>query len=248
MENMEYYTQRLQCSDAEKDACLETVAKVYQLRGYLRQNGFLVAEVLAEKESDSFFRVGLLEFADLYQDPDGLERLLSRYLMAGDYRGGAFLSALIICRGLVMLARGIEDRDYFGGTDPVLRKDWYDAFSEGIRGYFGVEYREKVVEAVRQAAREQPKQPFPSLVPEFDSLTKLSPAQRDWLVRRIPERTLRYALKVGGSEVSEFLMAGMEDRTTFEAFLSATCNVRSMDVDAAQREILEMAKEILECM
>jgi hypothetical protein len=24
MENMEYYTQRLRCSDAEKDACLET--------------------------------------------------------------------------------------------------------------------------------------------------------------------------------------------------------------------------------
>ena len=32
MENMEYYTQRLQCSDEEKDACLETVVKLYHLR------------------------------------------------------------------------------------------------------------------------------------------------------------------------------------------------------------------------
>lgn len=37
MENMEYYTQRLQCSDEEKDACLETVVKLYHLRWYLRK-------------------------------------------------------------------------------------------------------------------------------------------------------------------------------------------------------------------
>ena len=30
MENMEYYTQRLQCSDEEKAACLETVAKIFR--------------------------------------------------------------------------------------------------------------------------------------------------------------------------------------------------------------------------
>ena len=56
MENMEYYTQRLQCSDEEKDACLETVVKLYHLRWYLRKNGFLAAADLAEKEEDAFFR------------------------------------------------------------------------------------------------------------------------------------------------------------------------------------------------
>ncbi|MCI8811438.1 MAG: hypothetical protein HFF84_15350, partial [Oscillibacter sp.] len=52
MENMEYYTWRLQCSDEEKDACLETVVKLYHLCWYLRKNGFLAAADLAEKEED----------------------------------------------------------------------------------------------------------------------------------------------------------------------------------------------------
>lgn len=152
MENMEYYTQRLQCSDAEKDACLETVAKVYQIRGYLKRNGLLAAEVLAEEEPNPFFCVCLLEFAELHPDPDGLERLLTRYLMAGDYQGGAFLNAIIIICGLVMLARGCRDGNYFGVTDPSIpQRDWYDALSEGLRGYFGAEYREKVRETIRQA-------------------------------------------------------------------------------------------------
>ena len=53
MENMEYYTQRLQCSDEEKVDCLETVAKLYRLRWYLRENGALAAGVLAEEEAEA---------------------------------------------------------------------------------------------------------------------------------------------------------------------------------------------------
>lgn len=249
MENMEYYTQRLQCSDEEKDACLETVAKLYQLRKQVRDNGFLVAEVLAESEPDPFFRVCLKEFAILVDDPDGLERLLDRYLMAGDYRGGAFLNAVIICRAVVMFARGCRSGRYFGEEPPAPQRDWYDALGEGLRGYFGVEYREKVLEAIKKAdCAERPQQEYPSLLPEFDDLTKLSPAQRDWLVRQFPDRTLRLALKVGGSAVREFLMEGMENREEFERDLKATCNVRAKDVEAAQREVLKKAKEIPECM
>lgn len=54
MENMEYYTQRLQCSDEEKDACLETVAKIFRLRLYIRRSGEVAAQIFAEKETDPF--------------------------------------------------------------------------------------------------------------------------------------------------------------------------------------------------
>ena len=47
MENMEYYTQRLQCSDEEKDACLETVAKIFRLRLYIHRSGRVAAQILA---------------------------------------------------------------------------------------------------------------------------------------------------------------------------------------------------------
>ena len=66
MENMEYYTQRLQCSDEEKDACLETVARLYHLRYQLRREGILLAEELAERERDPFFRACLLDLVEVF--------------------------------------------------------------------------------------------------------------------------------------------------------------------------------------
>ena len=113
MENMEYYTRRLQCSDAEKDACLETVAKLCHARFYLRRYGWLAAEDLAKKESDPFFRACLMDVTEGYE-PESLERRYTQYLLAADCRGGAFLNALLISQGLVLLVR-YENGEDFGG-------------------------------------------------------------------------------------------------------------------------------------
>ena len=247
MENMEYYTQRLQCSDGEKDACLETVAKLYRLRWYLRENGALAAGVLAEEEADPFFRACLIEIGDVFLNPDELERRYTRYLMAGDYRGGAFLNAVLISEGLVLLAR------YEGETNTrdemPHNQSWGELLGGTLRGYFGAGYVEKVTEVIRreEQAGENPKE-YSSLLPEFDDLLELPPEQRDWLVRHVSSRTLCYAMKLGGSAVSKFLMEGAEDREALERDFAATTNVREMDVEAAQREILEKAEEAKKCM
>ena len=247
MENMEYYTQRLQCSDGEKDGCLETVAKLYPLRWYLRENGALAAGVLAEEEADPFFRACLIEIGDVFLNPDELERRYTRYLMAGDYRGGAFLNAVLISEGLVLLAR------YEGETNTrdemPHNQSWGELLGGTLRGYFGAGYVEKVTEVIRreEQAGENPKE-YSSLLPEFDNLLELTPGQRDWLVRHVSSRTLCYAMKLGGSAVSKFLMEGAEDREALERDFAATTNVREMDVEAAQREILEKAEEAKKCM
>lgn len=247
MENMEYYTQRLQCSDGEKDACLETVAKLYRLRWYLRENGALAAGVLAEEEADPFFRACLIEIGDVFLNPDELERRYTRYLMAGDYRGGAFLNAVLISEGLVLLAR------YEGETNTrdemPHNQSWGELLGGTLRGYFGAGYVEKVTEVIRreEQAGENPKV-YSSLLPEFDNLLELTPGQRDWLVRHVSSRPLCYAMKLGGSAVSKFLMEGAEDREALERDFAATTNVREMDVEAAQREILEKAEEAKKCM
>ena len=247
MENMEYYTQRLQCSDEEKVDCLETVAKLYRLRWHLRENGALAAGVLAEEEADPFFRACLIEIGDVFLNPDELERRYTRYLMAGDYRGGAFLNAVLISEGLVLLAR------YEGETNTrdemPHNQSWGELLGGTLRGYFGAGYVEKVTEVIRreEQAGENPKE-YSSLLPEFDNLLELTPGQRDWLVRHVSSRTLCYAMKLGGSAVSKFLMEGAEDREALERDFAATTNVREMDVEAAQREILEKAEEAKKCM
>ena len=133
MENMEYYTQRLQCSDGEKDACLETVAKLYRLRWYLRENGALAAGVLAEEEADPFFRACLIEIGDVFLNPDELERRYTRYLMAGDYRGADFRGA--------GAAGPVRRRNEYAGrnaTQPklgrTLRRDSAGLFRGGVCG------------------------------------------------------------------------------------------------------------------
>lgn len=245
MENMEYYTQRLQCSDEEKDACLETAAKVYHVYMCMKRDGGLAPEMLAKEEKDPFFRACLLDLVELWGDSEGLERLYSRYLMAENLWGGAFLNAVIITKGLGILARlGTEQ----GGPVWGL-KDSYEIFAEVLRGYFGVRYREKVIAVLKQEfQRGKPMREYKSLLPEFDKLTELSPEQRDWLVRNTSTRTLRLALRVGGIQVSEFLMKGMDDREQFEKDLDMTTNARMKDVERAQREMLERAEEVKTCI
>lgn len=256
MENMEYYTQRLQCTDEEKDACLETVAKLYRLRYLLRREGILTAEILAEGEPDPFFRACLLDLVEALSDPEELERRFTQYLLAGDYRGGAFVNAVLISQGLVLLARyeyGEEDR-----------KDWEELLGGTLRGWFGVEYREKVTAVLRReekARRDagpkqagdsilwspEPGQDHASLLREFDGLTELTPPQRDWLVRNTPAPVLCLAMRAGGTRVNAYLKEGVEDREQLEKGLELTANVRVCDVEAAQREMLERAEEAKKC-
>ena len=247
MKDMEYYTQRLQCSDAEKDACLETVAKLYRLRWYLRENGALAAGALAEEEADPFFRVCLIESGDVFLNPKELERRCTQYLMAGDYWGGAFLNAVLISQGLVLLAR--YDGEPNARDEIFCSKSWGGLLGENLRGYFGAEYMKKVMEVIwrEEKARGASKE-YGSALPEFDDLIELTPQQRDWLVRHVSSRTLCYAMKLGGSIVSKFLIEGAEDREALERDFDATSNVREMDVIAAQRTVLLKAEEAKKCM
>lgn len=258
MENMEYYTQRLQCSDEEKDACLKTVVKLYHLRYQLRREGILLAEELAERERDPFFQACLLDLVEAFSDSVELERRFTQYLMAGDYRGGAFLNTVLISQGFVLLARYEYGGEDFGG------KDWKELLGETLRGWFGVEYREKVTAVIKReekARRDaEPKQGHDSIIwspeqgqdasllREFDGLTELTPPQRDWLVRNTSTLVLCLAMHAGGTRVNEYLKEGVEDQEQLEKGFDLTTNVRVCDVEAAQREMLERAEEARKCM
>lgn len=257
MENMEYYTQRLQCSDEEKDACLETVAKLYRLRYLIRREGILMAETLAEEEPDPFFRACLLDLVEAFSDPEKLERRFTQYLMAGDYRGSSFLNAVLISQGFVLLARYEYGGEDFGG------KDWEELLGEALRGWFGVEYREKVMVVIKREEKTrrnaEPKQeldpviwsPEPgedhaSLLREFDGLMELTPPQRDWLVRNTSTLILCLAMQAGGTQVNEYLREGVEDREQLEKGLNLTTkNVLYTGDFRTSEKAVSAARELL---
>ena len=101
LDTLIYDPERLTCTDAEKDACLETVKKLARLWLAVRREGYLVVITLAETEKDPFFRTCLMESGDV-SEPEDLERLFCAYLAAGNYRGGAFLNAVLIVKGLLL--------------------------------------------------------------------------------------------------------------------------------------------------
>ena len=160
-----------------------------------------------------------------------------RYLMAGNYWGGAFLNAVLISQGLLLISR-YQAGAYF----PI---DWDEVLCEELRGYFGAAYREKVAAVVAQgeAWYTRTKNNWPSLIPEFDKLTELSPQQRDRLLRQIPVTTLEHALKAGGVAVSEFLLDGAKDPEQLKQEMDHTIISAEMIRDA-QRSILEKAADL----
>ena len=57
LKNMDYLTQRLRCTDAEKDACLETVVEILHLWDIIRRDGLLAVGCdRTDQEADPFFR------------------------------------------------------------------------------------------------------------------------------------------------------------------------------------------------
>lgn len=114
LDHLIYNSERLACTEQEKDACLETVRKLVRLCFELRRNGVLVAGILAETEPAPFFRACLREFEfeegyiEREDESARLERQFAAYLAAGDYRGGAFLNAVLVAKGLLLLNRHLN--------------------------------------------------------------------------------------------------------------------------------------------
>ena len=139
-------------------------------------------------------------------------------------------------------------------------KDWKELLGGTLRGWFGVEYREKVTAVINQEEKTrrdaeskqghdsiiwhpEPGEDHASLLREFDGLMELTPPQRDWLVRNTSTLILCLAMRAGGTRVNEYLREGVENREQLEKVFDLTTNVRVCDVEAAQREMLERAEE-----
>jgi len=270
LDSMIYDAERLACTDQEKDACLETVAKLARIWGDIRREGMLVFISLAEEERDPFFRACLLEFDEIYcaegiyhfEPTEMLERMFAAYLAAGDYRGGAFLNAVLIVKGLLLLWEQLNGElnsaehweEIKKAADEILYDkmnieesciaSWGRRLSIELRGFFGAKYRERVINAIREETRSKRRREV-SIAPAFDQLAELPIDQRQRLLKVTDVRTLALALQGAGAAVEDALMEALDEegRKALEEESQYMGFLRAKDVERAQTEMLNKMKE-----
>ncbi len=246
IKNMEYLSQRLRCTDEEKDACLETVTAILHFWTDVRKNGPLaIGGNRAEQDPNPFFRACLMdaiEWIDLEDEPL-LEDLFAQYLIAGDYAGSDFLQNVVIAEGILAYLRFLHEHEDGGSF-----RQWGDRLALAVGGYFGVDYREKLRKTIRQEIRKREREvKKTSLLPEFDALEELSLPLCEKLLRdtyddhyAFGDRTVALALKYASGAVQDHILSVLspEEREALEIEMDACVLVRQTDVERAQREIL----------
>ena len=248
MDNMEYFTQRLQCTNAEKDACLKTVVEVLHLWKVIRKDGLLaLGYTAADQERDPFFRACLRDASDMLgmdSEPQ-MEGLFKAYLAAGDYQGAAFLRSVVIAEGVLLIAKVLQELD--DGTPgrdmPSFRK-WGEELFLAVRGYFGAEYRDKVDKTIlREVQKYEKDVQKTSHIPDFDALAELPRELCVQLWQDVPEVTMGIALKYAGAAAWDRLMSALPSDRQEEMMdkMEWLTLMRQTDVENAQREILEKA-------
>ncbi len=246
IKNMEYLSQRLRCTDEEKNACLETVTAILHFWTDVRKNGPLaIGGNRAEQDPNPFFRACLMdaiEWIDLEDEPL-LEDLFAQYLIAGDYTGAGFLQNVVIAEGILEYLRFLHEHKDGGSF-----QQWGDRLAVVVGGYFGVDYREKLRKTIRQEIRKREREvKKTSLLPEFDALEELSLPLCEKLLRdtyddhyAFGDRTVALALKYASGAVQDHILSVLspEEREALEIEMDACVLVRQTDVERAQREIL----------
>ena len=234
LDTLIYDSERLSCTDEEKEACLETVRKLARLCKFFRRNGLLAAYDLAEKENNPFLSACLFEFGEAAGDDNEMERLEQvscAYLAAGNYRGCAFLNAVLVVKGLLLISVHSD----------VPPSTWGKLLSAELRGFFGADYRERIMDVIEQETR-TPNAREISLIPEFDRFVQLDLPRRQALLREADARDLALALPGTSAAVEKALLEALTEearKMLKKEYLPYTHNLRVIDVTQAQEALLK---------
>lgn len=228
MENMEFLSSRLQCSREDKLECFRTVKKLYGLSVLARKEGFLALSD-AVVEEDLFLKTMVDTFLEA-PEAETLDKILFAYLVVGDYCGKDFLKNLLVVEGLLLIAKQ---------TAP-------SKVIHGLQGWFGVELAQiyKKEMTAEMARQNPPILMMESAVPEFDRFARFSKVHTIKLLSELESSVLALALKGASDRVKHRFFFLMESSQAEEVRAEIDCLgcIRVMDVEEAQRYILEKAK------
>lgn len=239
--DMEYYTQRLQCTHEEKMACLETVRKLYSYGVHIRVDGFLAVESELEKETDIFLKKGMMCLVD-YMNKRLTRKALTNYLVAEDCRGGVFLNKVLVIEGVGMIQDGINPRFMLELLEGWFGNDFVETFDQEIV---------KIEEAARKKALERAEEDLNDRLDKdssiwigFDSLRALVDVEIQRLLRDVDSKDLSVALKGAAQDVTELVLGNVSPKMK-EAILldmDSITKLRARDVEDAQKKIIRVAE------
>lgn len=124
-----FIASHIQCTQEEKQCCMETAEKILTLVQVARSQGLLALESLsnlARYRSPSLLQLGIFLIVD-GTDPSIVKEILENYLISSRLANKEFLEHMIICKGILSMQQG----------------DNPEQIREIICSLFGLDFREQ---------------------------------------------------------------------------------------------------------
>lgn len=239
--DMAYYTQRLQCSQEDKMACLETVRKLYWYGIKTRMDGFLAVEAELEKETDVFLKKGMMCLVD-YMNKRLTRKTLTNYLISEDIQGKEFLNKVLVIEGIGMIQEGVNPRFMLELLEGWFGSDFAPTFEQEILK-MEEETRQQAIQRTEEDLKDREDKDT-SIWIGFDSLRALVDVEIQRLLRDVDTKDLAVSLKGAAQDVAELLLNNlspkMKETITMET--NRLTHLRARDVEDAQKKIIRIAE------
>jgi hypothetical protein len=101
------FSERIQCSDAEKKECMALVARVVAMANKAKRNGLLSLVQEAEETPHFLLRKGLQLILEGVT-PQVVEKTLQQYILSSNLSGKALLKRCIVTEGVLAIQNGVN--------------------------------------------------------------------------------------------------------------------------------------------
>ena len=101
------FSERIQCSEAEKRECMALVARVVTMANKAKRNGLLSLVQEAEETSHFLLRKGLQLILEGV-NPQMVETTLQQYVLSSNFSGKELLQRCIIAEGVLAIQNGVN--------------------------------------------------------------------------------------------------------------------------------------------
>ena len=137
------FSERIQCSEAEKKECMSLVAEVVAMANKAKRNGLLSLVQEAEETTHFLLRKGLQLVLEGV-NPQMLEITVRHYILSGKHHGKALLQRCIIAEGVLAIQNGVNPSiikelllSLFGEDSyAVYEREYGDGKADRLKAFF----------------------------------------------------------------------------------------------------------------